>query len=408
MKILRLIASMDPLTGGPCQGIRNSITELAKTGVHNEVVCLDAPMAPFLGKDSFIIHALGPGKSPWHYSAKLIPWLTANLLRFDVLIVHGLWLFPSYAAHIARQKVNKQASKNSELKLPGLFIMPHGMLDPYFQEATSRRLKSLRNWLYWNLIENKVIRDADGILFTSLTELMLARQSFSPYQPRQEINVGYGIQPPPTYSATMQTAFAEHCPILNGAPYLLFMGRIHKKKGVDLLIQAYAEIIKQKRRTSPSPPKLVIAGPGLDTAYGKEIQKIVAEAADLKDRVLFPGMLSGSAKWGGLFGCEALVLPSHQENFGIVVAEALACGKPVLISNQVNIWREIEAGEGGLVADNTLIGTQRLLEQWLTFTPDNKKTMGEKAKSTFERHFAIKQVVNRFVEAIKAAENLPK
>ena len=93
----------------------------------------------------------------------------------------------------------------------------------------------------------------------------------------------------------------------------------------------------------------MIAGPGLDTAFGREMRQLAESLCPQpstltpQPAVFFPDMLTGDAKWGALYGCEAFVLPSHQENFGIAVVEALACGKPVLISNQVNIWREIEA-----------------------------------------------------------------
>ncbi|WP_254073604.1 hypothetical protein [Cellulophaga sp. HaHaR_3_176] len=67
MKILRLISSMDPVSGGPCQGIRNAIPELDTLGTYNEVVCLDDPNAEYLGKDSFVIHAIGAAATPWGY-----------------------------------------------------------------------------------------------------------------------------------------------------------------------------------------------------------------------------------------------------------------------------------------------------------------------------------------------------
>jgi len=73
MKILRVIASMDPQSGGPCQGIRNTIKALLLHGVENEVVCVDAPNSEFIKKDSFPIHALGPATNPWAHSAQLLP-----------------------------------------------------------------------------------------------------------------------------------------------------------------------------------------------------------------------------------------------------------------------------------------------------------------------------------------------
>jgi glycosyltransferase involved in cell wall biosynthesis len=398
MRILRLIGSMDPLTGGPCQGIRNSIAALTKLNVYNEVVCLDAPNAAYLGTDPFPIHTLGPGKSPWRYSPKLLPWLLEQLPKFDVLIVHGLWLYPSYAARLARQKLEQQRANHPEIRIPRLFIMPHGMLDPWFQEAETRRLKAIRNWFYWKLIEHKVVRDADGLLFTSETELQMARLPFRPYQPKQEVNVGYGIQEPPAYTPSMNEAFREHYPDLDKVPYLLFIGRIHEKKGVDLLLKAYATLLEQQPQGDF--PNVVIAGPGSDTTFGVKLRQFVAETPTLQQRVYFTGMLTGLAKWGAFYGCEAFILPSHQENFGIAVVEAMACKKPVLISNQVNIWREIEAGGGGIIADNTSEGVKTLLQNWMKLSPQKKKAMGQQAQKTFAYNFAIEQTTRKFKEAI--------
>jgi glycosyltransferase involved in cell wall biosynthesis len=162
---------------------------------------------------------------------------------------------------------------------------------------------------------------------------------------------------------------------------------------VDLLVKAYAKIAVE------GTPKLVIAGPGLDSPYGKELQLLVSQS-EVKHSIFFPGMLSGDSKWGAFYGSEAFILPSHQENFGIAVVEALACGKPVLISNQVNIWREIEVAGGGIVADNTLLGTTQLLGRWESLSRDAKVAMGNQARNAFGKNFAIGPAARRIVEAI--------
>ncbi|MEJ7738052.1 MAG: glycosyltransferase [Chitinophagaceae bacterium] len=388
---------MNPSTGGPSQGIRNSIPELEKLGLHNEVVCLDDPSASFLGNDAFTIYALGPSKGPWCYSSKLMPWLLNNLGRFDAVIVHGLWLYHSYAISKAMSLLKRRRlTYKQQSSLPKLFIMPHGMLDPYFQRASKRKLKAVRNWAYWKLIEGKVVNKADGLLFTCEAELRLAREPFRPYQPKQEINVGYGIQIPQSFDPQMRNAFLKLCPTLGSCPYLLFLSRIHHKKGVDLLLSAYAVLLGQNRIM----PKLVIAGPGLETAYGKKMQQIVFENSHLRNSVLFPGMLTGDAKWGAFYGCEAFVLPSHQENFGIAIVEALACAKPVLISNQVNIWREIEASGGGLVAEDTLKGTQELLDGWCRLPEKEKHKARLRARELYQTHFAIEPAAKQLMVAL--------
>lgn len=380
---------MDPSIGGPCQGIRNSIPELLKLGVYNEVTCLDSPDAKYLGQDSFVINAIGPGKGPWKYCSALIPWILNNYNRFDKIIIHGLWQYHSYAVNRAIKTLKKQLPNE---KIPMVYVMPHGMLDPWFQRASGRKLKAIRNWIFWKLIEGDVINEADGILFTCQEELKLAREPFQPYSPKQELNVSYGIHSPPYYSKTMDTAFKEKCPGIDNSPYILFLSRIDIKKGVDLLIKSYIKL----KSEGMALPKLVIAGPGMDTGYGKKLLQLASGEPD----IIFPGMLSGDFKWGAFYGCEAFILPSHQENFGIAVVEALACGKPVLISNQVNIWNEIFNGNAGLIASDTLEGTSELLTNWIKLPDDTKVDMGNSAKTVYIQHFSIIEAAKKLANTL--------
>lgn len=395
MKLLHVIASMDPTSGGPCQGIRNSNQELSKLGVEREVVSLDDSDAPFIGQDVFPVHALGRGKTKWGYNPRLYHWLIENIPRFDVVVINGLWLYHGFAVRQAMRYLNRQ--RQAGQFAPKVYVMAHGMLDPYFQRAPERRLKAMRNWFYWKLVEGKVINDADGLLFTCETELQLAKQTFVPYHPKQELNVGYGITPPPPYTTAARQAFNNKCAIAANTPYLLFLSRIHEKKGIELLITAYTKLFKKLTATGRQMPMLVIAGPGLDSPYGKKLQKMSDAVAGT---ILFAGMLSGDAKWGAFYGCSAFVLPSHQENFGIAVVEAMACAKPVLISNQVNIWPEIANSSAGIVTDDNEAGVEEMLEKWFEMTIDQQLQMGQNARRCFEDKFNVASVSNLFLEAI--------
>ena len=398
---------MDPLTGGPCQGIRNSNLALSDLGVKREVVSLDSPLASFLGDDAFPIHAMGPGERIWGYSPKLIPWLIENLGRFDVVIVNGLWQYHSYAVRKALILYKKQIMNNVNKPIPKLFIMPHGMLDPYFQRAPERKLKALRNWIYWKLIEHKVINEAQGLLFTCEEELLLAREPFKPYRPKAELNVGYGIVEPPVHTFEMAQAFFAACPEVGKRPFFLFLSRVHQKKGVDLLIKAYKKVYdKRLNHNDLEFPALVIAGPGLETPYGQQMLDLALEGTQINAPIYFPGMLKGDAKWGAFYMCEAFILPSHQENFGIAVAEALACSKSVLISNQVNIWREIIAAKGGIAADDTLDGTQELLEVWNNLSSDKKIETGKQARYCYEKHFKTRPAAKKLFDAISIIDKI--
>ncbi|WP_217632834.1 glycosyltransferase [Maribacter dokdonensis] len=188
----------------------------------------------------------------------------------------------------------------------------------------------------------------------------------------------------------MKNDFTKKCPELKENNYLLFLSRVHEKKGIDLLIKAYSKIFKETLKGSKIEiPKLVIAGPGLDTTYGQQMVDLITTLELPTDIVLFVGMLTGNAKWGAFYGCEAFVLPSHQENFGIALVEALACSKPVLISNKINIWREIESAGGGFVADDSIEGTENSLVRWIALTKQEKSIISKKARYTFEQYFTV-------------------
>jgi glycosyltransferase involved in cell wall biosynthesis len=110
-------------------------------------------------------------------------------------------------------------------------------------------------------------------------------------------------------------------------------------------------------------------------------------------------MLQGDAKWGALYACEAFVLPSHQENFGIAVVEALACGKPVLISDQVNIWREISDADAGFVAADTEDGAVKLLKRFMA--RKGAPEMAERARECYLSRFAIGPAASNFAQVLK-------
>jgi glycosyltransferase involved in cell wall biosynthesis len=386
---------MDPSLGGVSQAVRTMTNGLRQLEIFNEVVSLDDAGECSLPGDSFTHYPLGMARGPWAYHPGLLPWLLTNLPRFDAVVAHGLW---QYSGHALYQAQKKLTSRPTTQKLPKLFVMPHGMLDPWFQRASDRKLKALRNWLYWKVIENRLVNNADGLLFTCEQERRLAHEPFSPYHPRKELVVGLGVESPPAFTPSMQVAFQKKCPELASRPYLLFLSRIHPKKGVDLLLPAYERLIQENPEKEL--PELVIAGPGLDTPYGQRMQQYVESIPGLHGRVNFPGMLNGEAKWGALYGCEAFILPSHQENFGIAVVEALACGRPVLITDQVNIWREIAEGGAGLVEPDTEVGAFTLLKNWLELELNRQMKMRHEAMEVYRSNFDISTNVNKFIKAI--------
>jgi len=132
-----------------------------------------------------------------------------------------------------------------------------------------------------------------------------------------------------------------------------------------------------------------MAGPSAGT-FTDNLRSL-ADASAFADRIHWPGMLLGDAKWGAFAACDAFCLPSHQENFGIAVVEALASGKPVLISDQVNIAPDILADGCGFVAPDTLEGTQRTLAEWLKSTEAQRSAMSQQARNAFATRYDMRR-----------------
>ena len=386
MKILHITASMDPKLGGVCQAVKSivkGLNDYAET--KNEILSFDYPDAVFIKQNPCFVHALGPGKGPLLYNQNYVSWLFANLDNYDVIVLHGLWTYQGFGLIKALKKI-KWTNETGKIKF---FVMPHGMLDPYFQKARGRKLKAIRNWIYWKLIEKNVANLASGLLFTCEAEMDLAKDTFYPYHPKSRHIVGLGVEEPPKQSSSITDALVNLMPKDTHQTFLLYLSRIHEKKGTDLLIQSFNKLAITQSDASftalKKGIKLIIAGPGIETTFGQKV-KILAEGSH-EEQIAFPGMLSGDKKWAAFYHCSAFVLISHQENFGIAVVEALACGKPVLISDQINIWKEIADSNAGIICTDDQAGADELLGKWYSLSDFEKKEMSKNARLCYEKHF---------------------
>lgn len=388
MKLLHVITTMNPKSGGPSQGLRNINPFLKLAGLHVEVLCLDHPESNYDPDNSILKIKLGGGQTSFQYSSKLLQWLRLNLNNYDIVSVHGIWQYHNYAVY----KVIREF-KSQNLQFPKVVIMPHGMLDPYFQTAEDRKYKSIRNQLVWHLIQKHAINAADAIFFTCQEELELARTTFHGYKPKQEVNVGYGIQRPPMFTAIMKELFEQSVTALKGKRYWLFLSRIDPKKGIDVLIKSYQQLALE----NPDIPDLLIAGP-VETPYAKKMVLL----ADKNEKIHFSGMLTGDVKWGAFYSCDTFILPSHQENYGIAIVEAMACQKPVLITKNVNIWREIDLGGGGWIINTpTFNELYTTLNQLGQLSHDEIIAKGKLAFHTFETYFSVEKTYKVFINKLK-------
>jgi glycosyltransferase involved in cell wall biosynthesis len=382
MKVLHCTHSLSPLVGGPSRFIEQAACLSREFDMAVEVACLDSPDETWIESFPCPVHAFGPALGKYGYSNRLLRWLSDNAGNFDVVVVNGIWQYTSLAAWLACRAA----------KAPYV-VFPHGMLDPWFNAAY--RLKHLKKLLYWLPIEYRVLRDAAAVFFTAEEECERARLSFQPYNVR-EVVVGYGTTAPEGDPEGQRQVFARAFPELSGKRVLLFLGRVHEKKGCDLLVDAFT------RQTLVDPEiYLVIAGPHQDDFARMLLERVKALRPDVSRRIVFTGMLSGEVKWGALRSAEVLCLPSHQENFAQVVSEALSCGTPVLISDKVNIWREIVAAGAGIANSDDLAGTEASLKQWLGMEQTERARIRDNARACFERSFEIHGFFRRYREQLQ-------
>ncbi len=369
MRLLHVSASLDPRQGGVSEAVRQMCASLGSLGHANEAVSCDGPeWETGTGWPAGTsVHRLGPPQGSFRRAPGLGPWLRENAPRFDAVVVHGLWQHPGLAV---RQNVHPRAP---------YFVFPHGMLDPWFKRTYP--LKHLKKWLYWPWAEYRVLRNARAVFFTCDEERRLARESFWLYSARERV-APLGLADPgddPALAERQRGAFFAHFPALRGRRIVLFLGRLHVKKGCDLLLDAFAAAA-----TDPA-LHLVMAGP--DATGWQAALRAQAERLGIVDRVTFPGMLAGDEKWGALRVAEVFALPSHQENFGLAVVEALACGTPALLSRAVNIWREITDDGAALAAADDGPGTLATLREWLTLPEAVRTVMRARARECFLRRF---------------------
>jgi glycosyltransferase involved in cell wall biosynthesis len=368
MRLLHVIHGLSPSDGGPPENLRQLARAFKEVGVEIEVLSQDPPDASYLARYPFRIYPIGRPLTSYGYSRKLLAWLKAHAREYDGVVVEGLWQFNGYAVHSALAG-----------KAPYL-VFTHGMLDPWFQSTYP--FKHIKKYIYWFLIQYAVLRDAFRVVFTTEREEQLATISFRPHAWKSVV-VPLGTNRPEGDPSQQQATFHSACPGVRGRRFLLFLGRIHEKKGCDLLIEAFA-------RVAAEVPDLDIVMAGPDQVGLRAKLEQMAGSRGIGARIHWPGMLEGDAKWGAFHASEAFILPSHQENFGIAIAEAIACGKPVLISDKINIWHYVTEDGVGFVEQDTIDGTERLLRSWLALTSGEKQCMASRTDASFEKRFSMR------------------
>jgi glycosyltransferase involved in cell wall biosynthesis len=303
------------------------------------------------------------------YSPALSAWLDVHAADYDVIHVHSLWNYPVAAACRAARKSG----------VPYV-LRPCGMLSDYTWQKSAWKKRA-----WWWLHERQNVRAAAGFHVTSDAERNEVRRLGVP-TPVEVIPLGIAEE-------AWQTPADPHwlraqCPQAGERPIVLFLSRLHPKKGiVDLLLPAFARL--------NGDAFLAIVGGEDDHAPGYRRQ-IDAEVyrLGLRDRVSLLGPVPPSRRWTAFDGCDLFVLPSRSENFGVVVAEAMARGKPVVLTSGVQIADEVAASSGGEIVAPSIEALSAAFDSWLT-DPARRAVAGAAGQAYVRRNLAWSRAAER-------------
>ena len=318
-QVAHVIRSLDQKHGGPSACVPSLAGATSATGRYSDVL-VDFYSAGGRSElaDFTIPHLCLPWQ-PWRLMASYAacPELSSTVRNTDIVHVHGLWQAHSVAAARMSRRFGKP-----------YIVSAHGMLDGW-----ALRNKRWKKAPYSVLIERPNLAGAACLRALTAAEARNYRQ-FGVRSPI--VIVPNGVEVPDHPSPR---PFLEQFAGLRGMRLILFLGRVHYKKGLDILLRAWALV-----RARHSDAHLVIAGPDFEHTQAGLLQQVVL--LDLQDSVTFTGMLNSELKWSALAACWAFVLPSYSEGFSVAVLEAMACGRPVIVTHQCN-FPEVASWECG-------------------------------------------------------------
>lgn len=372
MRIAHVISSIDPRTGGPAVAIKGFVSAQKLCGLDVSIVSTyhasdSAAAAEPLRAQGIDVTLIGPSIGKLHRHPDIVPKLKEKLATADVVHIHALW-----------EEIQHQGARVCRAIGKPYIIRPCGMLDPWSlaQGALKKKI-----YMIWRLRKN--LNYAEAMHFTAELErdltAALKLKARSIVEPNG-VDLAEFDNPPP------KGTFRNQYPQLAGRLMVLFMSRIHPKKGLDLLVPAFA---KAERRNA----MLVIAGPD-DAGYRATVEGMARDAG-ISNEILFTGMLKGEARIAALQDADLFALPSYQENFGIAVVEALAAGCPTIISDQVNIYREVASAEVGAVVPTQIDPLAQQLTRWIA-DESLRGQAAAKAKEFARSRYDWKQIALRW------------
>ncbi len=322
IRALHVIAALRN-SSGPTQGVVNLTEALAELGCSVDLYHLTYNGMDPVRPASSLVRSHGFPRTfsrVWGYSRSLGKSLRRTIGDFDVVHIHGMWQYPTWAAcrECRRQRVP-------------YVIAPHGAFEPWClrQNAWAKRV-------YYRLVERAGLTAAAAVHAVSEQE----RQNLERLGVAAHVTVisnGIGKE---FFSAPIpRSAFRRRYGLGERTPLVLFLSRLHPKKGLDVLTESFAQVLRRVPEA-----KLVIAGWSVQ-GYAKEVAGM-AERHGIAQHTILTGDLRGHERLAAYHAADVFVLPSRSENFGIVVAEAMGCGVPVVVSKETP-WQHVEEHNAG-------------------------------------------------------------
>lgn len=383
MRVLHLIPTYIPAYryGGPIRSVHYLNKWLVKKGIDVTVYTtnidgkdrLDVPVGQLVDVDGVKVYYFKSSfPRSWYFSKDLNQALKNNLKEFDLVHITSVFLASSVVGAYYAKKFNKP-----------YIISPRGSL----MELPFKK-KFLKKKLYCGLIENKNLRNAAAVHFTTEAERRDYEKLGLPS--KKAIIVANGIDFEDVKGAP-KGDFREKFKISKDKKIVLFLSRLDWTKGLDTLIPAFAEVAKNRNDVV-----LVIAG-GDDEGYKKNLKSQISNLK-IEDRVIFTGLLTGSDKIAAFQDSDVFVLPSYSESFGMAVVEAMYFGLPTVITNGVAIAENIFESNAGIVVEkNEKLVSEAILK--ILNDESFAKKLGEKGAAFVREEYSPEIIAEEFIRA---------
>ncbi|MEO6437150.1 MAG: glycosyltransferase [Tepidisphaeraceae bacterium] len=381
MRILHVISGLDPENGGPTFALIGLAEAQARAGLDVSVLATwqitsGFPLAERLRSNGVPVTLVGPAIGKLSRHADLAGATDRAVAVADVVHIHALW-----------EQVQQDAAVAARRRGVPYVVTPHGMLSPW----SLSQGKWLNRWgkqLYLSMRLRPNLDAAAAIHFTTTTE----RDLVAPLRLRAPAIVEpVGIDFAEFETLPERGAFRAAFPQLGDRPIVLFLSRLSPQKGLDRLIPAIALIAEGNAEAV-----LAIVGPDYDGYEG--VVHALVQRHKLEDRVVFTGMLQGRQRIEAMVDAEMMVLPSHHENFGIVVAEAMASALPVIVSKEVNIWQDVERCGAGVAVSGEPAAVAVQIMRMLEEEREVRQTMGEQGRVFARERYDWQHIARRWVD----------